>query len=135
MRIPEDEIALLFSRSGGPGGQKVNTAATKVQVRFDVDGSAVLSDEQKRRVHDRLAGRLTADGVLVLHASEHRTQARNRAAAVARLRHLLHDALAPPAAPRRPTRRPPAADRRRLEAKRQRSDKKRLREAPRPPLD
>jgi ribosome-associated protein len=127
--IPVREVELSFARSGGPGGQHVNTSATKVEVRFDVAGSPSLTDEQKRRVTGALGGRLTDDGVLILHASEYRSQARNREAALARLRTLLSSALRPPR-PRRPTRMPRAAQRARLESKRQRSERKRLRRPP-----
>lgn len=129
--IPETELDIGFSRSGGPGGQHVNTSATKVELRFDVDGSPSLTDEQKARLHAELGQRITKDGVLVLQASEHRSQARNREAVRARFENLVGDALRP-ARPRRRTRRPRAADERRLEEKRQRADKKAAR---RPPVE
>ena len=127
--IPAGELELSFARSGGPGGQHVNTSATKVELRFDVAGSPSLTAEQKRRIATALGGRLTAEGVLVLHASEHRSQARNREAALARLHTLLSSALRPPR-PRRPTRVPGASRRARLESKRLRSERKRLRRPP-----
>jgi ribosome-associated protein len=127
--IPASELALGFSRSGGPGGQHVNTSATKVEVRFDVVGSASLSAAQKRRITAALGGRMTDDGVLILQASEHRSQARNREAALARLRTLLSAALRPPRR-RRPTRVPGTSRRARLESKRLRSERKRLRRTP-----
>jgi ribosome-associated protein len=130
--IPETELSESFARAGGPGGQRVNTAATKAELRFDVAGSRALTEAQKQRVRQRLASRLTGDGVLVLSASEHRSQARNREAARARLARLLDEALRPPR-PRRPTRRPRRADQRRLEAKKRRGERKRLRQRPIPP--
>lgn len=130
--IPETEIELNFARSGGPGGQHVNTSSTKVELRWDLDSSEVLDDEEKQRVRDHLGNRITKDGVLVLHASEHRSQSQNRRAVVGRLRNLLRDALRP--AKRRVATRPSrASERRRLEAKRRRSEKKRLRRSPEPP--
>jgi ribosome-associated protein len=123
----EDELALSFSRSSGPGGQHVNTSATKVELRFDVAGSPSLSAAQKARVSERLGNRLTADGVLILTSSEHRSQTRNREAVVARFRTLLADALAPPPPPRRLTRPTAAARRRRAEHKRRQSQRKALR--------
>ncbi|HEY8339336.1 MAG TPA: alternative ribosome rescue aminoacyl-tRNA hydrolase ArfB [Egibacteraceae bacterium] len=131
LEIPDEELSWRFSRSSGPGGQHVNTSATKVELRFDVARSRVLDDEQKRRITERLGSRLTADGVLVLQSSEHRSQARNRQAAEARLATLLAEALRPPR-PRRPTAPSRAARQRRLEAKRHRGEVKALRR--RPPL-
>jgi ribosome-associated protein len=127
--IPVREVELSFARSGGPGGQHVNTSATKVEARFDVAGSPSLTAKQKRRIAGALGGRLTDDGVLILRASEYRSQARNREAALARLRTLLSSALRPPR-PRRPTRVPGASRRARLESKRRRSERKRQRRPP-----
>ncbi len=129
--IPARELDVRFVRSGGPGGQHVNTSATKVELRFDVAASPSLTEEQKRRVTTALGSRLTGDGVLVLHADEFRSQARNRAAAVGRLGLLLSDALRP-ARPRRATRIPRASRRARLEAKRRRAVRKRQRRPPTP---
>jgi ribosome-associated protein len=127
--IPASELDFAFVRSGGPGGQHVNTAATKVELRFDVDASPSLSDEHKQRIRGALGSRITADGVLVLTSSEHRSQTRNREAAVARFQTLLADALRP-RRPRKRTRRPRSADQRRLEEKRRTSEKKELRKPP-----
>lgn len=129
--VPEDELEVAFTRSGGPGGQHVNTSSTKVELRFDVDATQRLTDEQKRRVHAALGNRITKDGVLVLTSSEHRSQTRNREAVIARFATLVGDALRPPRRRQRtrPTR---ASKERRLEAKRRRSDKKALRRNPDP---
>lgn len=129
--IPSGELVFGFARSGGPGGQHVNTSATKVELRFDVAGSASLDDAQKARITAALGNRMTDDGVLILHASEYRSQARNREAVQARLRNLLSSAVRPPR-PRRRTRIPNASRRRRLESKRRRSERKRLRRPPPP---
>lgn len=128
--IPEQELVVSFSRSGGPGGQHVNTSATKVELRFDVSSSPSLNEGQKRRVRNALAGRLTADGELVIQASRFRSQQRNREDARERLRQLLNAALKP-RRPRRPTRVPKSTQRARLESKRRRSERKRLRQRPR----
>lgn len=129
--IPDDELEWRFARSGGPGGQHVNTSATKVELRFDVARSRVLDDAQKRRVAERLGSRLTDDGVLILQSSEHRSQMRNREAAAARLATLLADAMRPPR-PRRTTTPTRASRERRLRAKKQRGELKAQRK--RPPL-
>ncbi|CAN5741138.1 hypothetical protein BH23ACT10_BH23ACT10_30400 [soil metagenome] len=127
--IGADELTMSFVRSGGPGGQHVNTSATKVELRFDVAASPSLSTAQKARIGAALGSRLTTDGVLVLHAGEFRSQARNREAAVGRLRVLLSDALRPPR-PRQPTRIPRRSRRKRREAKRRRAERKRQRQTP-----
>lgn len=129
LSIPEEEIELSFARSGGPGGQHVNTSATKVELRFDVAGSPSLSEEQRARLLQRLASRLTNDGVLILFASDHRSQTRNRDAAIDRFAEVLRDALKTPRI-RKPTRPSRASKERRLDAKKQHSDKKRLRQNP-----
>ena len=128
--VEDGELELSASRSGGPGGQHVNTSSTKVELRWDLEASSSLSGEQKARVRAALASRLTRCGVLVLQASEHRSQARNRDAAVGRFVNLLRDALAPPPPRRRRTGPSRAAKRRRLESKRRRAETKRLRRTP-----
>ncbi len=124
--IPRAELHWRFSRSGGPGGQGVNTADSKAELRFDLEGSPSVPGHLKARAAERLAGRLV-DGSLVIVSSEHRAQLANRKAAEARLVALLADAFAPPAAPRRPTK----VSRGRLEARmkerKARSETKRLR--------
>jgi ribosome-associated protein len=131
LTIPESELSWRFSRSSGPGGQGVNTADSRVELVWDVAGSAVLSELQRERLIERLGGRMV-DGVLTVTASEHRAQLRNRDAARARLAAIVADALRPPPASRRPTRPSRGARERRLEAKKRRTDVKRLR---RPPHD
>nr|WP_269203935.1 alternative ribosome rescue aminoacyl-tRNA hydrolase ArfB [Motilibacter peucedani] len=126
VEIPPGELAWRFSRSSGPGGQGVNTTDSRVELSFDVARSPSLPPHLRARALERLADRLV-DGVLTLSASEHRSQLRNRDAAQQRLASLLRDALAPPAAPRRPTRPTLGSQRRRVEAKKQRGETKRLR--------
>jgi ribosome-associated protein len=129
--IPGDELQVRASRSGGPGGQHVNTTSSRIELRWDISASRALDEDRRALLLARLASRLTIDGVLVLHASEHRSQLRNREAALGRLRTLVTEALTV-AEQRRPTRPSRAARRRRLDAKRSRADLKQLR---RPPED
>lgn len=131
LTIPESELSWRFSRSSGPGGQGVNTADSRVELVWDVAGSAVLSPAQRERLLERLGGSMV-DGKLTIAASERRAQLRNRESARARLADIVADALRPPAAPRRPTRPSRGARERRLDAKKRRTDIKRLR---RPPHD
>jgi ribosome-associated protein len=131
LTIPESELSWRFSRSSGPGGQGVNTADSRAELVWDVAGSDVLSPFQRERLLGRLGNRVV-DGVLTIAASEHRAQLRNREAARARLAETVADALVPPPPPRRPTKPSRGAEQRRVEAKKRRTDVKRLR---RPPLD
>lgn len=126
--IPRSEVTVRFSRSSGPGGQGVNTTDSRVELRWDVTSSTVLTDVQRARLLQRLASRLVA-GVLVVTASEHREQLRNRAAAERRLAALVASGISPPARPRRATRPSRAAAERRLAAKRRRSETKQQRSA------
>jgi ribosome-associated protein len=131
--IDEREIEESFVRSSGPGGQNVNKLATAVQLRFDVRGSPSLPAEVRARL-ERLAGtRMTRDGVLIIIAQRHRTQARNREDALERLVELVSRAAVAPRL-RRPTRPSAAARKRRVEAKKHRAGVKRLRRAE-PTLD
>lgn len=128
LAIPDEEVTFATSRSGGPGGQNVNKLETRVTVRFDVAGSPSLTDEQRRRLLERLATRITRSGVLHVTSQKHRTQAENREAAVARLAELIAEALREEA-PRKPTRVPKAAKRRRVENKKRHGRRKRERSA------
>lgn len=109
----------------------MNTADSRVELSWDAAASAALSPVQRERLLERLSGRLVG-GVLTIAASEHRAQLRNREAARARLAALVADALRPPSPPRRPTKPTRGAKERRLKAKQQRTETKRLR---RPPAD
>jgi ribosome-associated protein len=127
--IPRTELSWRFSRAGGPGGQSVNTADSRVELRFDLAGTAAIPEPLKERALARLAGRLV-EGELVVTAAEHRSQLQNRRAAEARLVAVLAAALAPPAGTRRPTRPSKAAVQRRLDTKRHRAQTKRMRGKP-----
>jgi ribosome-associated protein len=129
LSIDEREIQERFIRASGPGGQNVNKLSTAVQLRFDAGRSPNLSPGIRARLA-RLAGRrLTQDGILVITAQRHRTQARNRDDAMGRLIALLR-AAATPRAVRRPTRPTAASRQRRLATKQRRASIKRMRGAP-----
>ncbi len=129
LAIAPAELSWRFSRSSGPGGQGVNTSDSRVELTFDVARSAALSDVQRRRLLQRLAGRLV-DGTLTVTASEHRSQLRNRDAATARLTRTLREALAPEPAARRPTRPTWGSRQRRMDDKSRRGRTKQLRRRP-----
>ena len=124
--IPEGELRWRFSHASGPGGQGVNTADSRVELRLDVARCAGLGPIQRARALERLGPRL-ADGVLTVRASARRSQLQNREAARERLASILAAAIAPPPPARRPTRPTKAATERRLADKRRRARTKRLR--------
>jgi ribosome-associated protein len=126
LEIPDEELSFSTSRSSGPGGQNVNKVNTRVSVLFDVDRSAALSSEQRERVREHLASRVSREGVLRVSSQRHRTQLANREAAVARLAELLRRALS--GKPERiPVAVSKAAKKRRLEEKRRRGSLKKER--------
>ncbi len=127
--IPDEDIRTDVYRSGGPGGQSVNTADSRVELLWDITASAVLDGWQRERLLTRLRGRLI-DGKLSVIASEHRSQLQNRSAARERLGRVVAEALLPPPPPRRPTKPSRGARERRLAGKRHRSDVKRSRNRP-----
>lgn len=129
--VPDAELVWRFSRSSGPGGQHVNTSDSKVELRFDLAASKALPEVWRQRAVERLANRLVDGRVLVVQASEYRSQWRNREAAAARLAALLTEACAPPPKARRATRPSRGMVERRLSSKRQRSELKQGRRAPR----
>jgi ribosome-associated protein len=129
--IPEAELVERFSRSSGPGGQSVNTTDSRVELRWDIAASNVLTDWQRERLLDQLSARLV-DGVLSIAASEHRSQLQNRTAARARLTNYVTEGLLPPAPARRARKPSRAAKARRVEAKRRQGDLKATRRRPPP---
>lgn len=129
LAIPDEEVSFVTSRSGGPGGQNVNKLETRVTLRFDLAASPTLTDEQKERLRERLATRITRAGILQVTSQKHRTQADNREAAVARFAELLREGLHEEA-PRKKTRVSKAAKRRRIESKRRRGERKKERSGP-----
>ena len=129
LQLPLSELDYRATRSGGPGGQHVNTSSTRIEVWWDVATSPTLTDDQRSRLLGRLAHRLDAAGRLRVVASESRSQLRNREAATERLRDLVAAALKV-AKPRKRTKPSRAAKAARLEAKRRRAATKRERRPP-----
>jgi len=117
------EVVVQTSRSSGPGGQNVNKVESRVEVRFHVADSQLLTDAQKVLILEKIGPRLTAEGLLLVTAQESRSQLDNRATALRKLREALATALRRPK-PRRATRPSAGAVRKRLEGKKKQSEKK-----------
>ena len=129
LTIPRDELVLKATRSGGPGGQHVNTSSTRIELVWDVAASPSLDEPQRAHLLARLATRLDSQGKLRLVAQDERSQLRNREAALARFIDVVAQGLIVPR--KRKRTRPPAASKRaRLESKRKRGALKRDRRPP-----
>lgn len=126
--IPRSELETRATRSGGAGGQHVNTSSTRIELRWNVRTTEVLANDERERVAEKLASRLDGDGALRIVSSSFRSQRQNRAAAEERLAELIRRALAIPR--KRVRTRPTRASREaRLDAKKRRGRTKRERGA------
>ncbi len=126
LAIPRDELQYRASRSGGPGGQHVNTSSTRIELLWDLTGSRVVTEEQRDRLRTKLAARLDADGMVRVVASDRRSQQQNKQAADERLASLIDRALHVPKA-RRATKPTRASKERRLTDKKRHAERKRNR--------
>ncbi|MEM7659057.1 MAG: alternative ribosome rescue aminoacyl-tRNA hydrolase ArfB [Bacteroidota bacterium] len=117
------------TRSGGPGGQHANKVATQVEIRFDLGGTEWFSPPQKAWAMERLSHRLTKEGVLILSCSDSRSQVKNKELVQKRLVRLLKSAIRPPKI-RKKRSTPRWVKEKRLQSKRQRSEKKQNRKPP-----
>ena len=124
--IPAGELDFQASRSGGPGGQHVNTTASRIQLRWNVRTSQSLSEGRREMLLERLSGRIDQDGVLQVTVDTHRSQHRNREEAADRLGDLVRDALRP-RKKRKKTRPTRSSNEKRLRKKKHRGRKKKLR--------
>jgi len=129
--IPDAEVDMRATRAAGPGGQNVNKVSTRIELRYDLEATTVLSAEQKRRVYTHLKTRINRAGVLRVVSQKHRTRGQNAKAARERLAELLRAALH--TQPKRKPTRPTTTSRtRRLSDKRRRASAKRNRQRPGP---
>ncbi len=127
--IPGHELTVATSRAGGPGGQHVNTTATRVTLRWNVRSTQALDGPRRDRVIARLGKRVTADGDVLVHVSSSRSQSQNRSEALERLAEIVRRALVE-RKKRKPTRPSRGAKERRLREKKERSGRKADRRGP-----
>ncbi len=123
MKDLSSEFQISAVRSSGPGGQNVNKTSSKVEVRFQVANSALLTDEEKTIIAEKMAGQLTNEGELIVTAQTDRSQLKNKETAIKKLYRLLDKAFVKPKA-RKPSKPSAAAKEKRLERKNQQSEKK-----------
>ncbi|MGZ3331808.1 MAG: alternative ribosome rescue aminoacyl-tRNA hydrolase ArfB [Gemmatimonadaceae bacterium] len=124
LSIPRTELDVRVSRSSGAGGQHVNKTSSRVEIFWNVVSSRAVSDEQRARLREKLASRLTTEGSIRVVASDMRSQSRNRELAEERLADLVRRALVIPRK-RRATKPTRASKEARLDSKKRHSTKKR----------
>lgn len=125
-QVPAAELSFRASRSGGPGGQHVNTSSTRIELLWNVGTTPSLDEVQRARVQRKLANRINSEGILLLAESGSRSQHQNKQVVTERFCELVAEALRKPK-PRKKTRPTRASRERRLKAKKRRSDLKRSR--------
>ena len=119
----DNELNFSFSRSGGPGGQHVNKVNTKVELRFGIADSLVLTEEEKAILLEKLSKQINQEGELIVIAQETRSQLKNKAKALEKFYDIINKALKPKKK-RKPTKVSKAAKEKRLKGKRELSEKK-----------
>ena len=124
--IPRAEIDYRTSRSGGPGGQHVNTSSTRVELVWNVGGSPTLTDPQRALILEKLSNRINTAGELLIVEGGSRSQSQNKEAVTERFVDLIREALHVPK-PRKKTRPPRAAAEERIREKKHRSEVKKMR--------
>ncbi len=125
--IPSKELKWRFSRSSGPGGQRVNKSDSRVELVFDIKSSSVIGTFQKQRLIEQLHSRIIK-GCIKIVASEERSQYQNRQLALDRLANLLQEGLKPPPKSRKATKPTRASRKRRIATKKHRSELKQNRQ-------
>jgi ribosome-associated protein len=125
----QSELTFTTSRSSGPGGQNVNKVNTKVTLSFPVTASAILTDEEKQIISQKLASKITTDGVLMLSAQDKRSQLQNKEAVVERFEKMLSKAFEKKKA-RKATKPSKSSVNERIKKKKAHAEKKKWRQKP-----
>ncbi len=128
-RSLEKEITFNTSRSGGPGGQHANKTETSVELRFNINDSELLTEEEKGRIQTKLSNKLTKDNELIITAESKRSQIRNKEEAIEKFYQILEKALKKPKK-RKKTKPSKASKEKRLQEKKKHSEKKSKRKPP-----
>jgi ribosome-associated protein len=123
------EFVFNTSRSSGPGGQSVNKVSSKVELRFDVTASQLLTETEKELLRTKLANKISQDGILILTSQSERSQLKNKAVVIERFYRVIKRALTP-VKPRKKTKPPLAVREKRLDIKRKLAEKKEYRRKP-----
>lgn len=126
LTLLKSEVKFKTSRSGGKGGQNVNKVSTKVELNFNIQGSLVLTEEQKEIISLKLAARINNEGILQIVAQKERSQLKNKKAVIAKFKELIEKAFFVERK-RRPTKVPRSVKEKRLKDKKRNSDLKKLR--------
>lgn len=121
-----DELEFRTSRSSGPGGQNVNKVNTKVELRFNVVSSKLLSSVEKELLLNKLKNRMNEDGYLIIISQTERSQYKNRIQAIKKFYEIINSSLKVKKK-RKPTRPTPLSVEKRLQRKKNRSEIKGLR--------
>ncbi len=125
----ENEFTFSATRSSGPGGQHVNKSSSKVELRFNIQASSLLSDEEKELLIHKLSGKVNNEGELIITSQISRSQQKNKETTIEKFYTLVGKALTP-ARERKKTTPPKSSDRKRLQQKRKQSEKKEQRKPP-----
>jgi len=91
--VPRHEVIVDYARSSGPGGQKVNKTESKAVLRWHVESSSEFTDDEKKRIQEKLAGRINSEGYLIVDNQQTRSQNQNVKLAFARMDELVTEAL------------------------------------------
>jgi len=126
--IPFCELEITTSRSGGPGGQHVNKTDSRVTIRWNIQKTSALNEEQKTRVASKLQSQITSEGDFAVHCNVHRSQLQNKTEALKRLAKEIHKALAV-AKKRMKTKIPRAAKQARVDSKKRHGLIKKMRQS------
>ncbi len=128
-KLFDSELIFRSSRSSGPGGQNVNKVNTKIELRFNIPGSAILREDEKETLLEKLKNKVNNEGELIIISQNSRSQIKNKENALDKFYLLIEEALAP-VKERKPIKQPRQAKEKRLDEKQKKSEKKDLRKPP-----